>query len=246
MSDRRDDLHETMVLAAEYAAGLLGGAEFEEARRRATADPDFAREVARWRGRLAGLHDEVEDVPPPPALWKRIHAAIERGPAANDNLLGLRKKLTMWRSAAAGMTAVAAALATVLLVQPRETAPYVPPVQVQRPAPPRMVAMVGDKQAAKLMVSWDPSTRQLVLAVAGNLPGDASHSHELWVIPADGTPRSLGVISTDKQSHKRLAEALASLLQQGATIAISVEPRGGSPTGKPTGPVVATGALTPA
>jgi anti-sigma-K factor RskA len=36
------------------------------------------------------------------------------------------------------------------------------------------------------------------------------------------------------------------LLQQGATIAISVEPRGGSPTGAPTGPVIASGSLTPA
>jgi anti-sigma-K factor RskA len=86
----------------------------------------------------------------------------------------------------------------------------------------------------------------MIMAVAGNLPGDARHSHELWVIPADGTPRSLGTLGTDKQSHKRLADTLATLLQQGATIAISVEPRGGSPTGSPTGPVVASGALTAA
>jgi anti-sigma-K factor RskA len=46
-----------------------------------------------------------------------------------------------------------------------------------------------------------------------------------------------------KQMHMRLADALAELLQQGATIAISVEPPGGSPTGKPTGPVVASGSL---
>jgi len=43
--------------------------------------------------------------------------------------------------------------------------------------------------------------------------------------------------------HMQLADALARLLQQGATIAISVEPPGGSPTGSPTGPVVASGAL---
>jgi anti-sigma-K factor RskA len=46
--------------------------------------------------------------------------------------------------------------------------------------------------------------------------------------------------------HMRLADALAQLLQQGATIAISVEQRGGSPTGAPTGPVVASGALSKA
>lgn len=243
MSYRRDDQDEMTLLAGEYAAGFLVGGDLDAARRRVTEDPEFAREVARWRGRLAGLQDEVTDVPPPSALWNRIEAALGHRPAANDNILALRKKLTVWRSAAAGMTAVAAALALVLLLQPRQPEAPVPPVQ-QATAQP-MVALVGDKGAAKLVVSWDPSAKQMVLAVAGDLSGDAAHSHELWVIPADGTPRSLGVLA-GPQSHKRLADALASLLRQGATIAISVEPQGGSPTGKPTGPVIASGALTPA
>jgi anti-sigma-K factor RskA len=63
------------------------------------------------------------------------------------------------------------------------------------------------------------------------------------VIPAGGKPRSLGTMPDRKQMHMKLADTLATLLQQGATIAISVEPRGGSPTGAPTGPVVASGAL---
>ena len=243
MSDRRDDLDEVVVFAAEYAAGLLDGGDLQEARRRATVDPDFAHEVARWRGRLAGLQEEVGEVEPPSALWSRIETALGRGPAANDNERALRKKLTVWRSATAGMAAVAAALALVLLVQPRQQLALPPPVP-QAVAPP-MVALVGDKDAAKLVVSWDPAAKQMVLAVAGQLQGDPSHSHELWVIPADGTPRSLGVLA-GPQSHKRLADALAGLLRQGATIAISVEPQGGSPTGKPTGPVIASGALTPA
>ena len=78
------------------------------------------------------------------------------------------------------------------------------------------------------------------------MPADPAHAHELWVIPADGKPRSLGTMKSAKQMHMRLADALAVLLQQGATIAISVEPPGGSPTGQPTGPVVASGALNSA
>lgn len=243
MSDKRDDQEEMTVLAGEYAAGLLVGGDLDAAHRRVTVDREFAREVARWRGRLAGLQEQVADVPPPSALWTRIEASLARLPAANDNMLALRKKLTVWRSAAAGMTAIAAALALVLLLQPRQPVAPAPPVQ-QATAQP-MVALVGDKGAAKLVVSWDPSSKQMVLAVAGGLSGDAAHSHELWVIPADGTPRSLGVLA-GPQSHKRLADALAVLLRQGATIAISVEPRGGSRTGAPTGPVIASGSLTPA
>ena len=244
MTDRRDD-EEMNVLAAEYAAGALDGADLDQARRRETTDPAFALEVARWRGRLAPLHDEVDAVAPPPGLWTSIDAALGSSPAAaNDNPAALHKAVNLWRGATAAMTALAACLALVLVLQQR---PIAAPAPQPAPAAARatpMVAMVGDKQATKVMISWDPSARQMVLAVAGALPGDASHSHELWVIPADGTPRSLGMMPADKQSHMRLAEALASLLQQGATIAISVEPRGGSPTGAPTGPVIATGALT--
>ena len=244
MTDRRDS-DEMNTLAAEYASGALEGADLQGARRREAADPAFALEVARWRGRLAPLHDEVAAVAPPPSLWSRIEGALGSGPAANDNSAALHKAVTKWRAATGVMTALAACLALVLVLQQRPTlAPTPQPTPASAPSAPPMVAMVGDKQATKVMVSWDPAARQMVLAVAGTLPGDASHSHELWVIPADGTPRSLGMMPADKQSHMRLAETLASLLQQGATIAISVEPRGGSPTGAPTGPVIATGALT--
>jgi anti-sigma-K factor RskA len=103
--------------------------------------------------------------------------------------------------------------------------------------------MLSSEKDMKVVASWDPTGRQLVLAVAGDMPADPAHAHELWVIPADGKPRSLGTMPASKQTHMRLADALAQLLQEGATIAISVEPRGGSPTGAPTGPVVASGAL---
>ena len=242
MTDNRDIPDDDAALAAEYASGVLSGAELARARARETADPRFAREVARWRGRLAGLHDAVEPVAPPAGLWPRIQGALGGRAPANDNL---RKELRIWRGATAAMGAVAAALALVLVFQDRPTQPAAPAPAVTRPSTP-MVALVGDKQATQVMVSWDPSARQRVLAVAGSLPNDGKHSHELWVIPQGGTPRSLGTVSLDKQSHKRLADALASLLQQGATIAISVEPRGGSPTGSPTGPVIASGSLTPA
>lgn len=240
MSDRRDDQDEPENLAAEYAAGLLEGGDFHEARRLTATDRSFAQKAARWRGRLSGLLDEIGEVAPPAALWKRIEAALGNRSAVNDDVEPLRRKLMAWRSATAGMTALAAALGLILVLQPRAS---VAPPSPQSVTQPPMVALISDKDVPKLMVSWDPSAKQLVFAVAGRLPGDVSQSHELWVIPRDGTPRSLGVLPGGAQSHKRIADTLASLLQQGATIAISVEPHGGSPTGKPTGPVIASGSL---
>lgn len=231
-------------LAAEYALGLLTGDELLDALRRAASDPAFAVAVARWRGRLAPLHEETPPTRPPAGLWARIEQRTLGDRAANDNAPALRRKLTLWRSVAGAMTAIAASLAVMIVVQPRP-APIAPKGRIEAPQTPAipMVAMLGDKGSMKVVASWDPAARQLVLAVPGAMPSDPDHSHELWVIPEGGKPRSLGTMSSDKQMHMRLANALADLLQQGATIAISVEPRGGSPTGAPTGPVVASGAL---
>jgi anti-sigma-K factor RskA len=226
------------ALAAEKALRLLAGSEARDASKLQASDPEFASEVARWRGRLAPLLDEVDEVSPPHEMWTRIATATG---TATDNVVRLRRSAARWRAAAAGMTALAASLGFLLLQQPR-SAPA--PVSVQRPAAPPMVAVLGDSdQKMKLVASWDPAARQLVLAAAGNMLADERHSHELWVIPAGGKPRSLGTLPASKQAHMQLADALARLLQQGATIAVSVEPRGGSPTGQPTGPVIASGPL---
>ncbi len=64
---------------------------------------------------------------------------------------------------------------------------------------------------------------------------------ELWAIaPGAKQPRSLGVIPPD--GELRLG-VLPPELSEGATLAISIEPLGGSPTQQPTGPVVFVGAV---
>jgi anti-sigma-K factor RskA len=240
MTDKPQSKEERQAMAAEHALRLLTGDELERARALGREDGDFAREVARWRGRLAPLAEEVDTVEPPQAMWSRITAATDpRG--SESNVVMLRRRANIWRGATAAMTAIAASLAGVLILQPE---PAAPPAVQTAPANP-MVAMLGDQQKQmKVMASWDPTGRRLVLVVAGDMPTDPGHSHELWVIPADGKPRSLGTMGSARQTHMQLAEAIADLMQSGATVAISVEPPGGSPTGAPTGPVVASGALT--
>lgn len=239
MTDNHLSDDERSQLASEYALGVLDGAELAEARALATNDDGFRAEVARWKGRLAPLLDEAAPVPPPRRLWRRIDAAIGGQSGNRDNVVQLRRSVMTWRGVSAAMTALAACLALLLLAQPRLVAP--PPASVST-APP-LVAMLGDDKQMKLMASWDPAGNRLVLAMAGDMPADTSHAHELWVIPSDGKPRSLGTMPSKRQMHMRLADALAELMRQGATIAISVEPPGGSPTGAPTGPVIASGTL---
>lgn len=245
MTDERNMPDGTNDLAAEYALGVLSGDELRRARELARKDPQFAREVARWSGRLGPMLDEVEAVPPPASAWAVIDRMVG---SANDNgnVVALRRRVHQWRGIAAAMSALAACLAIFIVVRPLPPTPRATPNEQRTQAAPMLAMLGNDQQGTKVVASWDPAARQLVLAVTGDMPSDPAHSHELWVIPADGKPRSLGTMGSGKQMHMELADALAKLLQQGATIAISVEPPGGSPTGAPTGPVVASGALTKA
>jgi anti-sigma-K factor RskA len=243
MSDVRISSEDHDQLAAEYALGVLDGEELSQARALLRSDDGFRTEVGRWLGRFAPLLDEVGPIEPPAQLWGAIERRISRAMSANDNARVLERRVTTWRAVAGGASALAAGLAVVLLTRPVPEPPRPRPT-VEAPAESPMVATLGDEnQPGMLVASWDPASRNLVVAAAAEIPPDPAHSHELWVIPADGKPRSLGTMPAAARMHARLEPAMARQLQQGATLALSVEPPGGSPTGSPTGPVVASGKL---
>lgn len=227
---------ERAALAAELALGLVDASEAQAA---LTNDSALRQQVAAWHGRFAPLYDEIDPIEPPATLWKRVQAAIAGPVAANDNVALLQSRLNRWRAFATGLGAIAAALALVLVTRP--------PVVLEQPRAgptpaPLVASLADDRKALRLVASWDPARRVMVVGAAG-LAADATHSHELWVIPADGTPRSIGTMPDRAQARMELPPELAAFLSNGATIAVSVEPRGGSPTGLPTGPVIASGTL---
>ncbi len=230
------------LLAAEYVLGLLDGPELVEAQRLEAGDPEFAAAVAAWSERLAPLFDEIEEVEPPDEVWRRIEGAIAAPAAANDNDEKLRRKLRLWRGYAAGVSAIAASLALVVGYEmTREQAPVV--VRAEPVPVPVMVATLSSPEAAtSLSVAYDRS-RGSLLVTPGQLSGAAGHDHELWIIPAGGSPVSLGLIRPGAPRRIQVPAEIAPHFQLRAGIALSVEPTGGSPTGQPTGPVVAAGEL---
>lgn len=240
MSTRPITPEERDQLAAELALGVLEGDELASGRALLASDAEFRAEVGEWLARFAPMLDEVQPVDPPERLWTAIERQLGGPAAANDNARALRRRLNVWRGVAAGASALAASLALLMVTSaPQREAPVAP-----SPAPAPMIAMLGDEQKpAMLVASWSPADRSLRVAAAAEIEGDPAHSHELWVIPADGTPRSLGTMPADAKMQKQVDPALSRELQQGATLAVSVEPRGGSPTGQPTGPVIASGKL---
>ncbi len=227
-------------LAAEYAIGLIEGEELERARALLRTNPQFGTDVARWAGHFAALLEEIEPVVPPARVLSAVEDRIGGAQQGSANVYQLRRRLNIWRGFAAGASAIAASLAIVLVTRPEPVEQVSPPGE---PARPMVATMAAEDSDARLVATWNPVDRSLVVAAAAGVEAVAGRSHELWVIPADGTPRSLGVIPGTAPAHLRVAGLIADHLAEGVTLAVSVEPSGGSPTGQPTGPVIAAGPL---
>ena len=231
------------LLAAEQALGVLDGGEAARARRMEADDPAFAAAVARWRGRLAPLAEETEPVEPPAGVMAVVERRIG---AAGDgaNVVQLRRKLAAWRGLAGAAGVLAAALALIVMVRPVGLIEQPPAGQVQVQERGALVAtMAGDSGPARLVATFDPMSRNLVVAAAAGISAGSKETHELWMIPKGGTPKSMGVMPADKPMYAVLAPERAAEFTEGVMLAVSIEPAGGSPSGLPTGPVIASGAL---
>jgi anti-sigma-K factor RskA len=239
MTDHRtpdpDDL-----LAAEYALGLLTGAALARAEALARTDTEFRDEAGRWAGRLSPLLDEVPDVAPPPALWSRIAARIESETATKPNVVvQLRRRVNVWRAYGAAATALAASLAWLLVTRPPPAPPLAPPQE----ASPMVATMAAPGSPARLVATWSPGSRTLVIAAAVAPAAAPGHAHQLWMIAPGGPPHPMGMMPREGAMRATLPAEVAAQLREGVTLAVSVEPEGGSPTGLPTGAVIAAGPL---
>jgi anti-sigma-K factor RskA len=218
------------VTAAELALGLLEGEERAAAVRRQLADPAFAGEVERWRDHFATLFAAWPDAEPSPALEARVLGTANDAGAAPER---------RWKWLAGGSSLVAAALAVLLVTRSPETAPVVPPAQGQAPA--TMVAALAPVEGAPMPARYDAGHHRLT--IGGDMPLPAGKSAQLWAIGADGVPRPLGLLQ-QVAPGQLVADATDEPIPSGTVLAISLEPEGGSPTGKPTGPELARGTLT--
>lgn len=220
-------------LAAAYVAGTLRGA----ARRRFVAltrvHPGLRRAVRDWEARLMPLTAAVEPVTPPPHVWQAIQRRIApvMAPAAAPGWWG---RLAVWRALTGIATAAAVTLA-VLLAQPQPAQP--PIVVVLSPAGAQPGA--GGAVPASFVASISGDGRALVTRPIQQVSLQADKALELWAVPAEGAPRSLGLISAQGATVVQRGR----VLDNTAALAVSLEPPGGSPTGAPTGPILYIGKL---
>jgi anti-sigma-K factor RskA len=224
-SGKPEDLSEDELLAAEYALGVLAGADRAAAGQRIARERGFASMVADWEQRLAPWAGEIDEVSPPPQVWDAITAALPAQRSA-----GLWQSLVFWRGFALASALAAACLAVVV---------YLGAAGSSQP----LVATIEGGGKRTFVASVD-TKRGTIAVVPAAFTADATRVPELWLIPADGKPRPLGLLSADRSVTIAVPADLAALTIRNAVLAVSLEPPGGSPTGQPTGPVIAQGKLT--
>ena len=209
-------------LAAEYALGTLRGRARERLRRWLRDDAELAREVAAWEGRLAPMAEAIPPVAPPPRLWQGIENRLENA----------RKPFSFWKTLGLIASGAAAALLAVAVLLPPQRAGI----------SPSYIAVLSDPKTNHPVLVATAERGEMVLRVNTLDPAIhvAGRSLELWALPRGAQPRSLGLVS-DQKAMLRLAAVADQALGDVPTLAVSLEPQGGSPTGQPTGPVLYTG-----
>lgn len=223
--------------AAEYVLGTATAREAAAMPAAMRVDPELADAVAAWERELAPLSGLAPPEAPPPGLWERIEAAV--APAASvpaGRQRGWRNwKVRLLGTWAGGATAAALAMGALLLLAEPEPRPL-------------MTVMVADRTqgAWSAQVQRDGAIRLTAIAPAfGDVdrPTPPDRVMQLWALPPGATaPTSLALLPRDRRGVTVPAPAVRP--QAGMLIEITLEPQGGSPTGRPTGPVLFIGRLS--
>jgi anti-sigma-K factor RskA len=217
------------LIAAEYVLGVLSTAERRAVQARIALDPALRAEVEYWEQRLGPLASELKPVDPPPRVWAKIEETL----AADVSHRTLWQSLPFWRWAAIGSAAVAAASLVAFIYLAR----------FQSPNAPLVARLESSTGGAGFVVAIDSGEGGLTV-VPAVLSDVNQRALELWLIAPGEQPRSLGLIEAARPIHISVPADLIQRVTPQSTLAVSLEPLGGSPTGLPTGPVIASGKLT--
>ncbi|CCM74195.1 anti-sigma factor [Rhizobium mesoamericanum] len=219
------------VLAGEYVLGVLSFKDRRVVEERMRRDRQFAAIVSRWETNLSAFNDDYDVVSPGQETFKQIEARLFGSPeTAPRPARGLWASIVFWRCLALVsllITAGALTIATVAVAPPQAQAPLV-------------AELTTSSSQVNLLASYERQTGRLrIVPVATGKPQEKSL--ELWLVPASGAPRSLGVFPPGQAGELVIPVDLRGNIDEGAALAVSLEPFGGSPTGQVTGPIVASG-----
>lgn len=227
MMERKD----IPAIADDYVLGLLETSEATAVEAAMESDGELRAAIAASRERFLPLDTAVEPAAIKGELWSNIEsrlplqsksASLKLTHTANDN------STNRWRAVAVSAIAATVVLAAGLTFSlTRTTEPLVIAVLVNE---------TGEVQAVVEDFGNERATVRMLADVA--VPGDKTI--QVWTLPSkDVGPVSLGLI--DGVRSARLDGPALPTPRSDQLYEITLEQAGGSPTGRPTGPILAKG-----
>ncbi len=216
-------------LAAEYVLGTLKGG----ARRRFEGwlhnDADLRNITAQWRQRLTPMAEFATPVMPPKRVWHSIEQRLHLSPAVGAWQFWRNESVNFWRSLGMASSAIAALLVIVMASK-----------TLDAPVISYVASLSDDKAQTAMLLTADSRHRTIDVRPVGNAPVPSDKDLELWAVPKSGNPRSLGLLA--ERGTVKLALAEHAIGNDVALLAVTLEPKGGSPNPNgPTGPILYKG-----
>lgn len=228
---------EKNTLAAEFVLGLLDANAQAEAERRLKSDAAFAREVEHWRARFAEFDQTAAPATIDEGLWQRIEFDMQQGKAAaapKRNWRELWNSLPAWRTA----TAFATVLALTFGVASFVATEYAREVSARKPVYVAILVNDSTKDAGAVVNAFADGRVEMIPLTDINVPADKAL--EIWTLwDRSVGPRSVGLIDRARSVVLNL-NALPKT-GENQLFEITLEPKTGSPIGRPTGPILFKG-----
>lgn len=203
------------ALCGEYLVGTLRGAARRRFERALREEPAASQRLRYWETNFSPRYAGMIEIQPSPKVWKRLEKTLGFGRPS-------------WFRRAAWPIAVTAALILIVGVQ----------LARQQPETVQIAQLSG--KAATVSAHLSRDGRTLVLHADRPVIAGPAQSYELWLLTPQGDVLSLAVLGS-LDARFGLPERYRGNLR--GRLAVSVEPAGGSPSGKPTGPVILVGPI---
>jgi anti-sigma-K factor RskA len=240
------DPNERTAEAGEYVLGTLNAAERQAFEAAMARDEGLRREAYAWQDRLLGLTRRLQPVAVSPELWARIAARLSgvsqvvatpaRSGAAND---ALWSSVQFWRWLSGG--AVAAAMVMSVLLVRTLVAPPAGVEQAQVEAPRYLAVLQSPDNAATGWIVETVGTDAIRLVQVGE--GAAipqGKTMQFWTKPEGAAgPTSLGLVKPGQVVVVPKGQLPG--LADRTLFELTLEPEGGSPYNKPSGPILFVG-----
>ncbi|GBL04959.1 anti-sigma factor domain-containing protein [Glaciecola sp. KUL10] len=229
-------------LAAQYVLGTLRGAARKRFESLRVQNRDIQEAVNYWESQLNAMATSIEPVSPPQSIWINIEQMLgfvsKQQDQSESTLVTIRNERVTsdmqakpsanqaWKA----ITSVAVAASFVLaifFVQFNKDINY-----------PEAVAIFANNEQQTLW-SLDVRKNHIFVRSTQNLEKLAQKDYQLWIVPASGDqPISIGLLQQEGSFTLPKPENFDHI--QIAALAVSLEPKGGSPTGAPTEVLFAT------